>query len=89
MATKREPCSYATKVHVLLECQDEDCDWYNSEWLDDDEARIAAEEHHYATGHEIHGEYGYAVWVGREGREKLERRAKKMLAMFGLDKEDE
>ena len=81
MAKTAENLTYAAKVHVDLRC--ESCAWSTGAYKADN-AKVLAERHHRRTGHEITGEYGYAVWVGREGKRRLDEAKAPLYKALGL-----
>ena len=66
--------TYATIVHLHLTCQS--CDFETWEYI---HGVKTAEAHHHETGHEIEGEQGLAVWIGKEGNTLLQDRARRLL----------
>ena len=76
--------TFQAKVHAVIKC--DECDfeagWYLTA-VDD------AENHHRETGHELTGEVGLAVWIGKEGAKLLRESNKALFKALGLDEEDE
>ena len=68
--------TYMVNVHCVLNCDEEGCD-FSAQWYLD--AKKQAEEHHRETGHELRGEMGLAVWVGKEGQKRLAERVDRVL----------
>ena len=68
-------------VHYVVWCQVEGCGFRNDDYLT---AREAGIEHHQATGHEVAGEEGRAVWIGEQGRKYNKEMTDARLAAMGI-----
>ena len=59
------PISYTSLVHLVIRCDQPDCNFRTEDYL---RGRAAAEQHHRDTGHSLSGEEAHAVWIGTEAQ---------------------
>ena len=81
MSKEVEGISYKSNVHCVLYCDEEDCDFEATYYTT---AIKEAEAHHRETGHELRGEQGLAIWVGREGNRLLQEHVNHMMHAMGF-----
>ena len=68
--------TYTANVHTVVWCAEEDCN-FKADWYLD--ATKLGQEHYDKTGHEVRGEEGRAIWIGRQGRVYLKEKLTRIL----------
>ena len=73
------PLTYTGLVHLVIRCDQPGCAFQTEDYTT---GHQAAEDHHKATGHNLSGEEGRALWVGTPAQEHHAQQVDRLLGLI-------